>query len=223
MPRRRYTRKRKTRKRRKAYIGRAMPGFPANKIVKMRYVDRQSINPGVSTMGGWIYRANSINDPDYSGMGHQPLGHDEWSNFYNHYVVIGSKISVKYVYSATNANEGQAIGVYLSDDTSYPSDMNNLIEQGLGKYRVMGAASYSAPSAPTIVNKFSAKKFFNVTDIKDNVGRLGAAFNANPQEQANYIIWVGALDPTSDLGQTYILVTIDYIVAVMEPKALTTS
>lgn len=216
---RRYTRKRKYRRRRKTYIGRAMPGFPSNKIVKMRYVDRQVLNPGVSTIGGWVYRANSIHDPDFSGLGHQPLGHDQWEQYYNHYVVLGSKINVKFMYDATNANTGQAVGVYLSDDQTYPSDVDNLMEQGLGKYRVMAAVNYD-PNCPSITNKFSAKKYFNVKDVKDNVTRIGATFGANPTDMANYIVWASALNPTVDLGDTWILTTIDYIVALSEPKAL---
>lgn len=222
----RYTRKRRTRRRKKKtqmFSRRSMPGFPSNKVVKMRYVDTFELDPAAGTVAPWIFRANGIFDPDQTGIGHQPLGHDQWAQYYNHAVVIGSKINVKFIYSDATQTDGQLCGCYLSDDTSFPTSASTLMEQGLGKYRLMSMSVIGSPSVVSINNTFSAKKFFNITDIKDNLDRLGSTFGANPADEASYIVWVGAIDAISNPGKTKILVTIDYIVSLSEPKALAQS
>lgn len=40
----------------------------------------------------YVFNINSIWDPDRSGVGHQPLGRDQWAAFYNRYRVYGVKI-----------------------------------------------------------------------------------------------------------------------------------
>ncbi len=201
---------------------RAMPGFPDQKVVKMRYVEAVTVDPAIATLGLWQFRANSIFDPDQTGAGHQPLGHDEWSQFYNHAVVLGSKINAKFSYTAGNSNNNQMIGVYLSDDAVIPDSGLKIAEQGLGTYKLMGAVNYAPGglnTVPTLYNTFSAKNFFNVSDVKDNMVRLGSTFGANPAENAVYTTWVYNTTGT-DLGPTEILVTIDYIVLLSEPKSL---
>lgn len=233
MPPKTRRRKRKTKGRRKVarqyknytFTKRLMPGFPKNTMVKMRYVDTITLNPGIATLANYQFRANGIYDPDITGAGHQPLGHDEFGLFYNHYCVVGSKITAKFTYGSAAASTAAQIGIYLSDDTSIPTNGNDICEQGLGKFDLMGALAYapvagrSKSNVPQITNTYSAKKFFNIKDIKDNVSRLGAAWNASPSDQAIYNVWVYPMDG-SDLGVFNVLVTIDYIVMLSEPQTL---
>lgn len=204
---------------------RAMPGFPNQKVVKMRYVEAVTVDPAIGTLGLWQFRANSIYDPDQTGLGHQPLGHDEWAQFYNHAVVLGSKINAKFSYAAGNSTTNQMIGVYLSDDAVIPTTGLQIAEQGLGSYKLMGAVNYApggGQTVPTIYNTYSAKQFYNVADVKDNMTRLGALFGANPDDNAVYTTWVYNTTG-ADVGPTEILVTIDYIVLLSEPKSLAQS
>lgn len=43
----------------------------------------------------YILRGNSIFDPEFGGVATQPLGRDQWANFYGKYQVMASKITVK--------------------------------------------------------------------------------------------------------------------------------
>lgn len=221
----RYRRKRKYNQPSVGTLSRAMPGFPKNKVVSMRYVDQINLDPGVGSLSYYQYRANSIYDPDNGVGGHQPLGRDQWYNFYNQYTVIGAKIKAQYLYSGVNANKGQAIGIYLSDDTTVPTTATEIMEQGRGSYKAMAAVVYgpARDTAATITQTYSPKKFFNITNVSDNQSVIGADMDANPTRDAIFTIWNAALDTAANLDVTEVLVTIDYLVMLSEPKSLVQS
>lgn len=70
---------------------------PTSKIVTMRYFDQIALSPGTTAASEYHFRMASIFDPDASGTGHQPLGHDQWASFYGHYEVVESVITVWYI------------------------------------------------------------------------------------------------------------------------------
>ena len=57
---------------------------------KLTYCDTKTITPG-STMANHVFRLNSIFDPDFTGVGHQPGFHDQWANLYNQYRVTSAE------------------------------------------------------------------------------------------------------------------------------------
>lgn len=216
-----YKPRRKTYKKKAAMPGRTMPGFPINKIVKMRYVTCVRLDPAAGASALHRFRANSIFDPDETGVGHQPLGHDQWAQFYNHYTVVGAKISAKF--TAQAADQTSAIcACYLSDDPFTPTTAIETIEQGLAKWKT-GNLSTNGQSSLNVVNTYSAKKFFNLSDVKDNVTRVGAYFENNPADQALFTLYYAALNALDDLSAVEVLVTIDYACQLSEPKSLAQS
>lgn len=206
-------------KRRSTTISRNMLGFPRQQVVSMRFNDYISLNAGVGTIASYLYRCNSVFDPDYSGVGHQPSAYDIWTQFYQHYVVIGSKITIQFNTNNISATPPCVVGVYVNDDTSIvPTTHTGITENRLGHY-----ALYT-PDQTTKSKKisigFSPKKFFGIKDIKDNIDRLGALVTANPSEQAYFTIWVAGQLPTDDPILVNGWVTIDYKVLFSEPKDL---
>lgn len=202
-------------------------GFPKSTMVKLRYVGNSSINPTAANIAGFSIRANSCYDPDPAVGGHQPLGFDQWSQFYNHYVVVGAKITAYFTYSkdTTGSNaSAYAFGIYLSDDNVITNlTFSGMAEQGLTKWRIKPAsmlATVNNDASPKIVSKFSAKKFFNITNITDNTSRLGASINANPTEEAYFHIWGGDPAGTSDLPSLDVTYMVDYLVIFSEPREL---
>lgn len=72
-------------------------GFPNRTIpdtlrVLMRYKQTVFLNSGAIAESKNTFRALSINDPDYSGVGGQPYGHDSYSSLYGKYRVRRVKI-----------------------------------------------------------------------------------------------------------------------------------
>lgn len=220
---RKYTRRsRKYNRRTSLYRSTNFGGFPKSKLVKLRYNETVSVNPGVASVTAYSFRANSIFDPNQSGTGHQPMGHDQWAAIYNHYIVLGSKI--RCTFTPVNSGTGQAaFGIRLDDDGSSSSlSVSDYIEQGDSVYRVQ-PDNYTVSHPISLTKTFSTKKWFAIKDVMDNQTRLGAAIGSNPSEIASYVLWVGPADGSTDLGAWLLTVTIEYIVRFSEPKDMSPS
>lgn len=224
---RKYTmRTARRRTRRKLTYGRryrarkALPlsGFPTTKVVKLRYVsDPFTINPSLSGVATHIFRANSINDPDFTGVGHQPYGHDTWKTLYNHYTVIGSKISVRLqTSSGLAANSFALAGLALRDDSTATTTLGLSVESGRCNYRFLGTDD-SKNGMVKMVKGYSAKKWYGKTYNASGTQR--ALFDANPNEEVFYHVSVESA-AGDDLGAVYGQAIIEYICLLQEPKDL---
>ena len=196
-------------------------GLPIQKIAKVRYATDVTLVSSAGVMAKHFFRANGLNDPDQTGTGSTPAAHTLMTDLYNHYVVLGSKITV--IWSNASAQTGALaptrVGCYTDDDHSVAaSSYVTLIENGKGTSRILGSGGANDYKNTATVGKYSAKKYFNVTDVKDNTDRLGAATSSNPTELVGFLAWVQALGSGSATVQANVI--IDYIVAYSEPKTL---
>lgn len=192
--------------------------FPKVNRINMRYIQYINLNPGVSgTISEYVFRANSISDPDYTSVlaGHQPMGHDQWSEFYQNYRVVGSKIIVKFL-NDQSSNDVFLCGVTTSNVpfTGY-SDPITVAEQGASRYILRTGANNQSPSVNVLTSKFSPRKQFDVVDIKDN-SELTAQFGDNPSRQAYFVVWVGCPNAVDGVN-VECMVTIEYIVDLINP------
>lgn len=198
-------------------------GMPMRKVVKMRYVQSIVLDPS-STSGDYrTFWANGIFDPDYTGTGHQPFGHDQWALLFNHYVVIGSKITCIITPSATGTTMPVVATLALTDDNTYSvTNATLMCEQNRTRYKLIQPSS----NKPVYMSKtFSPKKFYNITDVKDNLQRIGATFGGSPVDGAFFAVIISPTDPnvTDNPPSFNVWVTIDYIVSLSEPKELAQS
>lgn len=222
--RRRYRRKRPSRRRRRRYkrsrqlTNYAPSGMPTQRIAKLRYAEQTTITSTSGVLDSIRFRANGIFDPNVDIGGHQPMGFDQWSTLFNHYVVLGSKLTMSIV--PFDAGGGPcATGAYLTDGSTVPyTSASEFMEAKKGTVKLI---SPDQRKATYVVSKFSAKKFYNVKDVKDNVSRIGSPVSADPSDQAYYVIWVQNRDGST--SSYSVLVQIDYIVLFSEPKDLTQS
>lgn len=191
-------------------------GLPVKRTVKMRYCQQFVMTSTSGTMATQVFRSNSIFDPDLTGVGHQPLGHDEWAVLYNNYKVKQARITLQ----PGNTNTNPVIlAVTRTDSTTGASgNMDSVCEQPATKWVTL-ATSTGGPSARTLKMGYVSSKQYPQLGKDDS---LRPAFGNNPAE-GNY--WVVKMQ-SIDAGQTInlpILVTIDYIVELSVPKILTQS
>lgn len=192
-------------------------GMPTVRRAYLRYSDNVSIDSSAGFINKHVFRANGPYDPDVTATGHQPMGFDQWALLYNHMVVVGAKITVKCMTSVA-VDVYQAMGVYISDDLVLPyTSVNGFIEAKRGTWKTVTTQR----NAISMSTNFSTKKFFNITDVKDNVARLGSSTAAVPSEQAYFNLWYQNV--TGGTTTAEFQVVIDYIVDYSEPKDLTQS
>lgn len=203
-------------KSRGGYSSMSVPaGLPSSiRRCKLRYNQQQQMSSTAGVINKYFFRANSLFDPDSTGIGTQPYPFDTMASLFNHYLVLGSKMTLKV--RAANAVPYYC-GIYLTDAGSISyTTASEFISAKHGTYKV-GVTDKPCD----LVAKYSAKKFFNVTDVKDNSTKLGALVTANPTEAAYFCVWVQAMSG----GTTTVTldVTIDFISSWSEPKDLAAS
>ena len=225
MPRKYKGKKRNYRKRRP----RVKPMLDAGMLIAdktltcLKYHDDLVIN--VSGTGGsnYLYSCNSIYDPDYTGVGHQPLGRDQFADFYDRYVVLGSKITVTFKCrendSSTNDDDAMVnCGISVIANHGETMTQNSTFQEN-------NKTTYTqlVPQQPMgrVTKKFSAKQFFgaNVVDYE----KVGATVTDSPINQAFYQIRMW--NPTSNTQNRYVYanVALSYIVQFRERKVISGS
>lgn len=187
-----------------------LSGFPESKLVKLRYVETIPITESTLSYANYLFSCNNIYDPNTTGTGHQPYGHDQWAALYNHYEVLGSKITVIATASLAT-NLGAIVGIQLSDDQTIAVNTNELMENNKSRYRVL----VSGNGPVRLVQNWSQKKNFPGKRGDDN---LQALFGQSPTEQMYYNIYMGSGSGLVPLTSVCLQVQIDYIVKIFERK-----
>lgn len=186
------------------------------RVTTLRYVENVSITSPLGIISTYVFRANSLVDPNFSGIGHQPMGFDTWATLYRHYCVIGARIRIVPTLGQTQTTDLDT-GVYLSENTSplYNSS-SEFIEADKGDYLTY---NISQTTPESMESKYSAKRFFNVNDIKDVQERIGGQVTGNAVQQAYFIMWLQGRSSSESPVVNY-RVIIDYIALFSEPQNL---
>lgn len=208
----RRTYRRRSRFSRRRYRRRTPTIQAATKRVKLRYCSATNIDPGeAGAVATRVFRCNDLYDPDYTGVGHQPMGFDQWMQFYNHFFVSGSKITV--AFGTRNSEQYDVIcGIMLSDDHSPMGDLTALMESKFVKWRYVPRG---ADSKAYITMNFSHSRFFRQRMTDKFVGSSGAS----PLEGAYFHVFTAPVQAVNGLPVD-IAVKIDYSARLLEPKRL---
>lgn len=194
-------------------------GFPRKMVFTHKYVDLISMTGTGGAVATRQYVCNGLYDPDYTGVGHQPMYFDQMSALYNHYTVIGSKITVKTVniYGPATA-PAYYFTLSQNDDGSITyNTLKDFFEKSDARCKLVSAGGTETPTA---VSKWSAKKMFAGSILGND--RLQGDIGANPSEITNWVISVQAVDGVSTITTSF-LIEIEYIAVWEELKDIPTS
>lgn len=193
-------------------------GFPKKLMMKHKYYESIEITSTGGAIYNHNYSLNGMYDPNTTGVGHQPYYFDQMSAVYNHYTVIGAKITIMVTTTAENAPLNAQICLWQNDDTTVtPSNFYGLVEQSKGKVKNLNTAQVR----PTYLSmKWSAKKTFGGT-VLANTDLQGTAA-ANPTEQSYATISFQTSDAISTTS-VRVATIIEYIAIWSELKDVAAS
>lgn len=218
MPFKRRTRRKRPARRTRKRVSRSkrMPVlWPTRKAARLNYAEHFTM---ASLIGGIAvqhnYSCNGLFDPNITGAGHQPRGFDQVIPFYDHYVVVGTKIFVEFV---NNTNFPIRVGIMVRD--SAPSGTATL--QGVEEYRhkrfttldgmTMGGKSYGSVSMAINPSKFLGRsKALSDPNLRGSV-------SSNPAEQCYFVLYAYAVDAVQAVDVSA-AVKIDYSSVFIEPR-----
>jgi hypothetical protein len=202
-------------------------GIPTLKNKKLRYADFDTLTTSVGTTSSFQITANGLYDPYASGVGHQPMGFDQYAAFYNHYVVRNAKLRASFALTSDPSNGigWLAYGITRSDDTTVPTVWTTLVEEGNTAWGFTKFRPRSTFKDTTVTLDLDMARFFQVKP-KDLTAKdsLNALVSANPTDTAIFTVWVAWVD-TSETAAVEVSVAyhVDFIADFYEPKNLPAS
>ncbi len=200
-------------------------GFNRQTTVKLKYTQLVSLDAGLASGTYNTFRANSIYDPDYSGVGGvQPLGTDQWSAIYNKYTVEACSIRAQPVpVDTSNVIPGAYALIAHNEIADMPLShgIAALSEQpNRSKVKICGgvASSYTAADMPSVQHKIDLKRWLGRPLNDDDIGST----STNPTTSVLYSL-VQSSVASNDPGAVNFLVTIEYTVKFHDLKVLASS
>lgn len=173
---------------------------PQKMRLRFKYADTgytSALAVGNGYSDTYIFRGNSCFDPDYTGVGVQPYGWDEYCALYGYYVVRASSIKVYYSTSTADTTTPRIIAAVV------PSVLSSLAAADpadIQQYHYRRCKSFSnddSTGRQKIINYCSTKKMFPGMTARDN--NFQAAVTANAA--ANYTWYWHVLFNAADWAQ----------------------
>jgi hypothetical protein len=199
--------------------GRLLNVFPLQHRCQLRYSDEIEIKGYGVTPNAYAFTGNGLYDPDISGTGHQPMGFDQLSTFFQHYTVLGSRVLVQFR-PADTANVVRA-AVAVQRQSSALSSWSRLIEAGNVQWGCIGGANAGGGPVPQwFIQSMKTADFQSVPNVMNDDTLRGTA-SANPATGIFFVLYVAA--DTTIATSVLASVTIEYDAIFTEPLQPTQS
>lgn len=160
--------------------------MPAKIRVTMKYAQFRVMSGAVVVYQ--VFRGNSIFDPDLTGVGHQPMAHDQWGNLYLRYRVLGSRIKLTAINELADPT---AIQIWPSNDSTIPTNFTDGLEQPRSVAGLLGGATGS--DRKTLSASMTTTTIKGSRKLADDQG-MEANFGANPAIQWFWTVGVNQLN-----------------------------
>lgn len=182
----------------------------------LKYADTARLLTGVGSTRFRVLSCNGMFDPDITGTGHQPMGFDQLTTFYDHYCVIMCKGRFTY----TNLTSTPVVvGVVISDvsTTTALTSTDQVMEQPSVKWMVL-APSGNADATKSMSLMCNPNKYLSVGSPLSNALVNGNALQ-NPAEQVFFHVFASPLN-SGDLAYSVdVAYQLDYTAIFHEPRA----
>lgn len=183
-------------------------GFPSRMCATLKYADTITLTSPSGGLYNYQYILNGLFDTDHTSIGHQPMYFDTYMAIYNHYTVIGCKMTITCVAYESNTSP-IVIVLWENDDTVItPSSIDNFAEQSKGKQILI--SEQSGPKTLTL--KWNPKKIHG--PVMANT-LLRGNISTNPTETSTGVISIQSADQVSTTDVS-VQVRLEYITVFSE-------
>jgi len=192
--------------------------FPAKTTATLVYAEQINITLVSGAYQNYVFCANGLYDPNYTGTGSQPLYFDQLMAIYNHYVVTESTITISPIIPA--AATMCSVVLFQDDDTSTGSITNHtsaMMRPGCVYAQTNGSVASLTPTS--LKSTWKAKNVFT----GDPVGRdeLQGSASTNPPEGTYF--YIGVNDSSLSSSSIIINVVVRYKATFYELKTIPVS
>lgn len=193
--------------------------IPDRYICKLKYATNTTMITGAG-VSAHLFRPASIYDPDFTGVGHQPLGHDQLATLYNQYRVYGMKYKITF----HNPNTGNFINVAVvkKKDNSTTTLFSTVEEKPYSQSGIIGPRDGGA-NRRTFSGYFNNSKQLGVTKQTYNTDdQFTAAMGFNPTASPTLQLYCQEINAVTSLN-VYVDVQLEYYCVLFGRTALTQS
>lgn len=175
-------------------------GFPQRLRANLRYEALVTLSFVSSQTAHHVFSCNGLYDPDVTGIGTQPYYFDQLMAIYDHYTVMGSKITATLQGYTSSSSYPLTFMIGVNDDATI---QDNLLREQAGT----NSAAVNLNSEPKVLNNtWSARATFGPGTTSDPNMRGSAS--ANPTESSTFAVAIKS--PTVDTVTAYLRVVVDY-------------
>jgi len=220
-------------RRRAIYRGRKQRFLFRNPLIRdkcrtvLHYNQNIPLDPKPEVLGPagsniYVFSANACYDPDISGVGHQPMYFDNFSEVYGVYRVLYSKITITVLNTNVNTATMSGASIYTqpnycyklfcftdNSNTDFPGYMNAYLEEGGKncKWRFVGPSLTG--KMPKLKHSCTPYKIVQRNKYDDT---LAASVGSNPSSPVYYVIGITSADGVTDPPSVTVNVRISYYV-----------
>lgn len=191
-------------------------------MVTLPYAAAAILTESAAQLGDYrTFVLNNIFDPDFTGGGLQPLGLDQYAQFYGRYRVIRCRYEV--TFASRTAGEPIIVGLHCSAQSTLPAVS---IAWAVQPFKSNQFGLISGPTGGP-----SVKKLGGSAPISDVLGvtkneymtemDFAAAIASSPARQAYLHLWIRSI--TGTVGTCHVFIRLFYDVEFSQPVALSLS
>lgn len=189
--------------------------FPRTRLVRHRYVENVSFPGGAAGAARqYVFVANDMFDPNFTGVGHQPMYRDEMQAKYDFYTVLRAYIKVTFDQSDANM---QNYGLVLGQDTTVVTTPSTMKEQ----YSATKPIVASRRNGPlTLTKVYDAMKVNKTTMsgiLSDDTQKVASGGSPSSKITYYFIPWAAPVDAALVTTASLMQVEIVYTVMWREP------
>lgn len=201
-------------------VNRSLAPFAQRYITKMKYAEQLNIvGPALGGLTQYAFNLNSIFDPNRTGVGHQPYGHDTMATIYNRYRVV----RCNYVISgfAIGGSTGDSYGIIAA----MPSNELAAVTGGVSEVQENPKVKFvtQAPNdgskvlrgsvyIPSLMGRTKAQYMAD--------DRFQATFGSSPSELGILNVFSGLMNGASEQITCKLNVVLEYVVECFDFKQL---